>query len=336
MNTPNPPLGTSRQNFLTVSSSGTRHYRALPYLFSLLAILILTGCGGKSFNNRLQAYRYEPSRFLIESVPFHPQRVDHCGPASLAMTLNWSGVPISPDTLAPETFTPALQGSYQSAMIGSARRHGRIAYPISGPAALLAEVSSGHPVIILQNLGISLLPSWHYCVVIGYDLEEQVFIVHSGDTPAKKIPLDFFEYTWEKSKYWGLLVLPPEILPATAQEQNYISAVLGLERLNYLSEAIAGYTNALSRWPGSLAAITGLGNSYYASNQLTLAEQTFRRATVLHPNEGLFFNNLAQTLLDLGQKKEASIAAKRAVELGGPLVDTYRKTLAETLNTNNQ
>jgi len=297
-------------------------------------MLILSGCGGKSFNTRLESYSHEPRRYLVETVPFYPQRVDHCGPASLAMALNWSGISISPDTLASETFTPSLQGSYQAALIGAARRHGRIAYPIKGPGALLTEISSGHPVIILQNMGISFLPSWHYCVVIGYDLDERVFIVHSGDTPNKKIPLDLFEYTWAKSNYWGLLVLPPETLPATAQEQNYISAVLGLERLNFLKEATVGYTNALSRWPDSLAAITGLGNSYYASNQLTLAEQTFRNATIIHPNEGIFFNNLAQTLLDLGRRKEASIAAKRAVELGGPLVDIYRKTLAETLTTN--
>jgi hypothetical protein len=54
-------------------------------------------------------------------------------------------------------------------MIGAARRHGRLAYLITGPDSMFEEVAAGHPVIVLQNLGLSWYPVWHYAVVVGYD-----------------------------------------------------------------------------------------------------------------------------------------------------------------------
>lgn len=65
-----------------------------------------------------------PERFEIAGVPFFPQEAYQCGPAVLAMTLVWSGVPVTPDKVAPEVFTTALKGSLQSAVIGAARRQG--------------------------------------------------------------------------------------------------------------------------------------------------------------------------------------------------------------------
>jgi hypothetical protein len=41
------------------------------------------------------------------------------------------------------------------------------------------------------------------------------------------------------------------------------------------------------------------------------------------------FNNLAQVLWDQGKQQDALEAAYRAVDLGGPLVEEYRRTLKE-------
>ena len=68
---------------------------------------------------------------MVANVPFFAQEELQCGPAALAMTLNWSGIAVQPSDLTPEVFTPDLKGSLQSALIGATRRHGRVAYPIS-------------------------------------------------------------------------------------------------------------------------------------------------------------------------------------------------------------
>ncbi len=295
----------------------------------LIANLMLAGCGGLLSRQWPGPSEHLPIRHELESVPFYSQEAYQCGPASLAMTLTWSGIPVDPETITPEVFTPSRKGSLQSAMIGTIRRHGRVAYPIRGPDAMLAEVAVGHPVIILQNLGLSWYPVWHYAVVVGYDLHQGTVILHSGLDSRKSLRLSVFDRTWARSDYWGLLVLPPSRLPATATMHEYISAVLGLEKARQWQAAVEGYNTALDCWPDSLSARMGLGNSYYALGDLESAEAAFRKATCRFPTEGSAFNNLAQVLWERGNQREALEAARRAVYLDGPLVEVYRKTLEE-------
>ncbi len=290
---------------------------------------MLAGCGGLFPKQLPQPTEDIPLRHELDSVPFYPQEAYKCGPASLAMVLNWSGIRANVQSITPEVFTPARKGSLQSAMIGAARRHGRVAYPIKGPDATFAEVAAGHPVIVLQNLGLSWFPVWHYAVVVGYDLHQGTVILHSGVTPRKRLSLRVFTNTWARSDYWALLVLPSSLLPATATEHNYVSAVLGLEKAHQCQAAVGAYNTALARWPDSLPARMGLGNCYYALSDLESAEAAFQEATRRFPTEGLAFNNLAQVLWEQGKQYQALEAARRAVYLGGPLAEVYRKTLEE-------
>ena len=300
------------------------------FILLLLSIfLIFSGCSGVLLRNWPQSHEYMPDRYVLNSVLFYPQKAFQCGPSALAMALEWSGVPSNPEALTPEVFTPSRKGSLQSAIIAASRRHGRVAYPVSGPDALLAEISAGHPVIVLQNLGLSWFPTWHYAVVIGFDLRKGVMVLHSGITPRKQISLKVFEYTWARSDHWGLLVLPPSQLPATATEHEYISAILGLEKTGQWKAAVKGYETALNRWPDSLLAYIGLGNSYYTLGELESAKKTFQEAIRRYPTEGSVYNNLAEVLKKQGKNQEALKAAYKAVELGGPLANEYQKTLEE-------
>ena len=52
-----------------------------------------------------------------------------------------------------------------------------------------------------------------------------------------------------------------------------------------------------------------------------------QKTTILFPEEGVAFNNLAQVLWEQGKKQEAIKAARQAVKLGGPFVEQYQKTL---------
>ncbi len=276
-----------------------------------------------------QASGNVPPYHELSAVPFFPQEAYQCGPASLAMALAWSGLEIDAEELAPQVYTPSLKGSLQPAMITAARRHGRVAYPISGANALLKEIAAGHPVIVLQNLGLSWVPVWHYAVVIGYDLDKAMIVLHSGITNRKTTALKTFENTWARSKYWGLVVLPPGRLPATAEESSYVKAVAGLERARQWPDAVKGYKAALRRWPQSFSAHIGLSNSYYAQGDLESARTVLRKTTDLFPEEGVAFNNLAHVLWKQGNKQEAIKAARQAVKLGGPHVEKYQKTLDE-------
>jgi tetratricopeptide (TPR) repeat protein len=301
----------------------------IPIFGIIGALLVFSGCATLSTKKWYQDAGGIPLKHELAAVPFYPQKEYQCGPASLAMALAWSGLQINPDDLTPQVYTPSLQGSLQPAIVAATRRHGRVAYPISGAKALLKEIAAGHPVIVLQNLGFSWIPLWHYAVVIGYDLNEGVITLHSGITNQKKTSLRAFENTWARSDYWGLAILPPYRLPASADETAYVSAIVGLEKTRQWDAAAQGYQTALHHWPKNFAAHIGLGNSLYAQGELKSAEKVLRKTTVLFPNEGVAFNNLAQVLWEQGKKQEAIKTARQAVTLGGPFVEQYQKTLNE-------
>jgi tetratricopeptide (TPR) repeat protein len=303
--------------------------RALIFLLLCCIFALFFGCSALQRTPMPQLPENVPVRVELDTVPFYPQNAYQCGPATLAMALNWSGLAVTPDELKDQVYTPSRKGSLQLAMIGATRRHAKIAYEFNDPAALFPEIAAGHPVIILQNLGLSWLPVWHYAVVIGYDAPEQDVILRSGTTKRKVMSYYLFQKTWARSDYWGLMVLEPNQMPVLATENDYLDAVLWLEKSRYFHAAAIGYETALTRWPASLNAQLGLGNSYYALKDLKGAESAFREATELHPQSAVAYNNLAYVLLEQERMREALAAAKKAVALGGPLKYESENTLRE-------
>jgi len=269
----------------------------------------------------------DSKEIFISNVPFYPQEKYQCGPASLAMLLGWSGLSVQPSDLTSEVYSPTLRGSLQPSLISATRSHGRIAYIIASPEELFLELEAGHPVIVLQNLGLSWFPVWHYAVVVGYEKSGRDIILYSGKTAAEHLPWRIFDNTWKRSDYWGMLVLPAGEMPGTAQEERYLAAVAGLERASDFQSALEGYQVALQKWPLSLAAMMGVGNCYYSLGKYAKAVDAFQKAAALYPTNGIPLNNLAQTFLMQGDIGKARKAARKAVELGGPLKNTFEDTL---------
>lgn len=271
-----------------------------------------------------------PRHVELTEVPYFAQDAFQCGPASLAMSLNAAGIAVTPDTLTPEVYLPERHGSLQVEMLGVTRRHGAIAYQLAPElSTVLTEIAAGTPVVVLQNLAFGWYPVWHYAVVIGYDLDRAEIILRSGPERRQVLPMRTFEYTWARSNYWAMVALSPGKIPQTAEETSYIAAATALEKVSGLEAVQSAYTAALKRWPGNLAAQIGVGNTAYRMHQLPQAEAAYRQAAQDHPDSVAAFNNLAQTLADQGRYEEALLAARQAVNLGGPLSQTAQETLAD-------
>ncbi len=264
----------------------------------------------------------------IAKAPFYPQRTDECGPAALAMVLTASGLKVKPDALVHEVYTPGRKGSLTTGLITATRRHGRLAYLVPDMRAMFREVAAGHPVAVLQNLALPWVPQWHYAVVTGYDLDRGEVTLNSGSTRGLKMTMETFERTWARGKYWALLALKPGTLPAAPDRARYVAASAGLEQAGQTKAAGEAYQAGLRLWPESLALRMGLGNTRYAEGRLADADAAFTRAGRDHPGAADAFNNLAQVRLERGQVRAAERAARKAVHLGGPNADIYRRTLA--------
>ncbi len=295
-----------------------------------LLLLSLAGCAALTPAQRQAFIDHGLPATAMVDTPFFPQEQHQCGPAALATVLVWSGVHTSPEALTDEVYLPGREGSLQIEMVAATRRAARVPYVLQPELeVLLREVAAGHPVLVLQNLGLSWWTRWHYAVVVGYDLPDNVMILNSGRQRAERLSLNTFIFTWRRSHDWALVVLPPTELPVAAEPLAYVKAVAGFERLRLWPAAEQGYRSALARWPHSVVAWLGLGNARYAQGNLSGAVAAFRHAVAADPVSAAAQNNLASVLLEQGRLDEALTHAERAVALGGGRWPEAQQTLDE-------
>lgn len=265
-----------------------------------------------------------PGRIELRQVPFFAQEDYECGPAALAMVAGAAGVKVAPQALVEQVYLPARKGSLQIEMLAATRRQGLLAYPLTPRVdAVLREVAAGHPVLVFQNLAFALYPVWHYAVVIGFDRERNLLLLRSGRTQRLEMSLFAFERTWARGNYWSMVALPPGQMPATAEAQGYAAAAAALERLNPRA-AQRAYAAGLRAWPSDRASLMGAGNTAYALGQRAVAVKAYRAAVQQHPDFAEAWNNLAQVLLEQGQRRAAARAIARAIALGGARLPQYQ------------
>ena len=319
----------SRRGNQATGQALARRWR-LPLLLVAMAWL-LAGCAAM----QTQALRAEapsglPPRVELADTPFHAQEDYQCGPAALAMLLQAAGKPVPPQQLVNEVYLPARQGSLQPEMLASARRNGMLGVTIAPDMrALLAEVAAGHPVVVLQNLSLPLFPRWHYAVVIGYDLPAGDGILRSGTTRRLVMSMSTFEHTWQRSQAWGMVALPPGMLPATSSPADISTALLALDKNLPPAATRPGWESAARRWPEDAGLQLGWGNSAYAAGDKASALEIFQAAAGRHPEDVALLNNLASLLAESGRLQEAEPVARKAASLGGPLAPAAQATLRD-------
>ncbi len=301
----------------------------------LLAVLILvSGCAtAQQTRDLLDDPGALPRKAIVANVPFFPQEKYYCGPAATAMTLAWSGLPVTQEQMAEQVYTPGREGTLQPDVIAAMRRNGRMTVPVDTLRELLGEIAAGRPVLVFQNLGLDFYPQWHFAVAIGYDLDDGDLIMHTGPFDNRPVALRTFEHTWRRGGYWALVVLKPGEMPVAAEEMEIMRAATGLERVSRHADAGKAYEAIIERWPRSFPAWMGLGNVRYATKDLAGAEEAWRGAIAADPeNAAPAWNNLAYALQALGRHWEAIEAAENAVKLGGAGDPNYQATLDEIIN----
>ena len=129
----------------------------------------------------------------IAGVPFFPQEEYECGPAALATVLDFSGAHTTPEALVPQVYLPGRHGSLQLELLAASRRHDRVPYVLAPRYAdLLREVAAGHPVLVLQDVGL-VGTQWHYAVVNGFDYPSGTVLLRSGRRARQEMPFTAFE-----------------------------------------------------------------------------------------------------------------------------------------------
>lgn len=243
----------------------------------------------------------------LPDTPFFPQEEYQCGPAALATLLVSSGVVTLPDILSADLYIPKRQGSLQLEIIGSIRRHNRIPYLIKPEMeAITEELRAGRAVLVLQNLGLKILPTYHYAVVVGI-LKDGRVVLRSGITERLVMERDNFLSTWSKAGNWGVLALKSDELPADHDIKRYLEAVSRIEATGNIQLAEKCYKTVLYRYPHSDLAIFGLANTKYAQRQYISAASLYASLLKLKPDHAGAANNLAETFASLHCYQQAMV-----------------------------
>ena len=177
-------------------------------LFLLALLTLLSGCASVTLD-ALKAELRDGHGYLIETVPFIPQRDYYCGPASLAMVLRYWGANADQDAIASDLFIESIRGTLNFDLEFYARRQGFEARSFQGSLEeVKAHLRQNHPLIVFQDLGFGPVEVPHFAVLIGYNDARGQVILHSGATEYKMMSYEKFLRTWEQRRRWTLLILP--------------------------------------------------------------------------------------------------------------------------------
>jgi len=300
-----------------------QRWAQLPLLMSLAA------CVHLSPQQLQQLSRYDRD-ITVKQVPFFPQQEDLCGPAALASMLGKAGRHVDPLWLEPQVYLPSRHGSLKQEMMAAARRYGRIAYEIEPRLdALVAELNAGNAVLVLQNLGLSWYPRWHYAVVSAYRHNPLGLVMRTGWDRPREMPMETFAKTWARGGNWAALVLAPGDFPAANDPLRYLQALyrveLAMPGIKPVNEA---YRLALQHWPRYLPLRLAQANWLQKAGDWQAAEDALQQLLALAPNYAPANNNLALLLLRKGQAAEALKYSQRA--LRHVKQDSYRALYLDT------
>jgi ABC-type bacteriocin/lantibiotic exporter with double-glycine peptidase domain len=160
-------------------------------IFIISLLFIAVGCASSIPFYKRDAY--DKSLY----VPFIRQKTDFCGPASLAMILNFWGVDITQDEIAQEIYSPELKGALSIEMVLYAAQKGFEAEMYNGSLQdLKYRIKAGFPLIVSHRLDKGN-KRVHYLVAWGFNDDKGVIYVHSD--VRESLPMDYQTFL----KYWG-------------------------------------------------------------------------------------------------------------------------------------
>ncbi|RJQ38809.1 MAG: peptidase C39 family protein [Nitrospiraceae bacterium] len=169
------------------------------YLFLAILAFVLHSCGTAS------VLRDPKQQRVIANVPFYAQEDYQCGPASLAGVMNYWKIDVTPEDIAKEIYSKSAKGTLNIDMVIYPQKKGLLAEQYSGNIQdLKKNIDSGYPLLVFVDYGFWVYESGHFMVVVGYN--EDGVIVNSGKDKGKFISEEDFLKTWEKTKFWTLLI----------------------------------------------------------------------------------------------------------------------------------
>lgn len=147
-----------------------------------------------------------PPRLVLNVTPLYQTELG-CGPAAMAMVLNYHGTKVPLDAVTAALYNTSLKGT----LITDMKDYAVSRYPSShieksDICRVVDSISRRRPVILMIDPGKGLISSPHYVVAVGYDTERGELLIHDGY--GKFVRKSFGEINdwWKKTGFLSLVV----------------------------------------------------------------------------------------------------------------------------------
>ncbi|HXV63639.1 MAG TPA: C39 family peptidase [Vicinamibacteria bacterium] len=149
--------------------------------------------------------RREPAWLL--DVPYTSQSEELCGGAAAAMVLRyWGERGIYAEDFA-GLVEPGKRGIPTETLTDAIRKRGWSAMAFRGDEELArSQLARGRPLVVLVEVGPE---RYHYVVLIGW-LPGRLIFHDPARAPYRLVRAEEFHTVWATTKFWALLILPPE------------------------------------------------------------------------------------------------------------------------------
>ncbi len=219
------------------------------------------------------------SQATLKNVPFISGCGNKSSAAALSMALHNTGRRTNLEDLSKKINIWGSDELDQFFIIGTARRMGRVPYPIRTIQQMFKEIDSGNPILINQNTD-SLPCHSKMAVVVGYDFDLEQVIFHKGGQKNRVMLFENFQEYWGG---WAVLVMEPLNIPTTINKLQFLEAMEGYKRINNWDEIEKAFTAAKKRWPYSAEIFMDLGKAQFHQKKFKRAQVNFEQAIYLKP-----------------------------------------------------
>lgn len=285
-------------------------------------LLLLQGCQSVPHN--------APQADTLLNVPFFAQTEYQCGPAALASMLSWAGTPTSPESLVNEVWLPGRHGSLATELMAAARARELLVYPLESFDDIQTELDAGHPVLMQQNLLFNWWPKWHFAVIVGHGEDGTVYFQHSAEQNAQAVPAHWLKARWKPGAV-AFVALPSGQIPATATPAQLARRIADVSHSSS-SDALAFWKAGSTLFENNAMLQFGYANALNRRGDLSLAGKHYIAAVAAEPTLAAGWNNLADTLIQLGCPDAARQAVSQALLLK-PHNDVFLQTRDELPNS---
>ena len=265
---------------------------------------------------------------VIPNVPMQRWDIKSCGAGALSSVLQHYGDSTTMDEWQ-ETLPKTRGGVMSIDLVLAARQKGFDARLVTGDAGFVeSEVRAGRPVILM--LKVIQAPGagydfFHYVVLDGFDPQNRNFRVQYGDGHARWIPIHRLANAWKGAAFATIAIREKDPLTES------LRAAVRLEEEGKYALAASAYREILDDDPASVLAWTNLGNAEQQLGRKKAAEDAYRKALEVDANAADALNNLAWMLYEEKRIEEAEPLARAAAAAKAPDAWTRMDTLARIL-----